>query len=404
MTETIFRYIKYFFVIILIFSLGMLMVYLIPNDALEPQYSKSIAQLDKEETYAIYLFDTDASILDNFMDRLMILTCHVSDSYPNRIQAAFDNNGYPRYWNGYLLTLRPLLSQFTYQQIRYLNMCLLLILFCFCFSGIHQQYSAVMAFGFALSMIFCFLVLIGESLQYFSVFMILFSLLLILLYIPCFRKPENALLLLFIDGMLTNFFDMLTAPLLTLGIPLVLILAREYDLEKSNIGMIGEIILHALTWGLGYGLTWAAKWALGTVILGKNIFTDAMTTARFRVEGSEAYPLDRGLMFRLNFETYFFAKGHKPLIFTVLILLVLILLSFRFHRKSGLKKMAAILTVGFFPYIWYFIFANHSQLHYFYTYRIQAITLFSLFAAIGCVIDIPSIQLQFDEHHPKQPQ
>ena len=84
------------------------------------------AQLEKEELYPVYLFAADASILDNFMDGLMVDTCRVSDSYSSIIEAAFDNNGYPRYWNGYLLTLRPTMTQFTYHQIRYISMFFLL--------------------------------------------------------------------------------------------------------------------------------------------------------------------------------------------------------------------------------------------------------------------------------------
>ena len=55
-------------------------------------------------------------------------------------------------------------------------------------------------------------------------------------------------------------------------------------------------------------------------------------------------------------------------------------------QMDWLKITAAMLTIALFPYIWYFVFSNHSQLHYFYTYRIQAITLFAVFAAFGNAI------------------
>ena len=389
MSSVFFRYIRCFFALILIFSLGMILVSLIPNDALEPQYTKSLAQLDNEEIYPIFLFSADGAILDNFTDRLMIETCHVSSAYDSSVQAAFGNNGYSRYWNGYLLTLRPFLTQFTYQQIRYINMFLLLVSFCFCFSGIQQQLNAAAAFGFAVSMIACFLVFIGESLQYFSVFMIFFMELLLILYVPYFRKGHNSVLLLFAGGMVTNFFDMLTAPLLTLGIPLIVLLCLNHSMEKQlnfKKQMI-TILTHALLWCLGYGLCWTAKWVIGSLVLGENIFEDAMKTAHFRVNGNEAYPLDRALMFKLNFETYFFAKGHKPAIFLLIAIFILAYRVIRHHDHNWLAIILPVLIVGLFPYAWYFVFANHSQLHYFYTYRSQAITLFAIFAALGCAAD-----------------
>ena len=113
-----------------------------------------------------------------------------------------------------------------------------------------------------------------------------------------------------------------------------------------------------------------------------------MATAKFRVEGSEAYPLDRASMFRLNFETYFFAKGHKPFLIIGVILLALIIYLICSHKRNWFQRIIPLLFVALFPYIWFFVFANHSQLHYFYTYRIQAVTLFALFAATGNAVSL----------------
>ncbi len=385
MTRTVFNCVRCFFILILAFSLGMVLVYLIPNSALEPQYSKSLSQIEKEDLYANFLFNSDASIMDNFMDDLMISTCKVPESYDSVFEAAFDNSGYPRYWNGYLLTLRPILTQFSWQQIRYINMFILITAFCFCFSALHREFSGVMALGFGISVIMCFFVLIPESLQYTSVFMILFAVLLMLLYIPSFREPSAAAVLFFASGMITNYFDMLTAPLLTLGIPLIVLMSfysRDSEQEKFSCSML-MIIRFSIAWGIGYAACWAAKWTLGTLILHRNVFADAMTTARFRVEGNEAYPLDRVLMFRQNFETYFFAKGRKPFILIVLAAIIPAVSAVRSHRHNALQRIALMAVIAVFPYLWYFVFANHSQLHYFYTYRIQAITLFAVFAAIS---------------------
>lgn len=377
-----------FIITLLIFTFGMIAVCLIPNEALEPQYTKSLNQIAKEDTYANFLFNSDASIMDNFMDNLMIRTCHVNENYDNLLEAAFENNGYPRYWNGYLLTLRPILTFLSYQQIRYFNMLFLLVFFAFCFSGIHHEFGWIHALGFALSMIFCFLILIGESLQYFSVFMITFAALFFLLYIPCMKRREHWIPLLLITGMAVNFFDMLTAPLVSFGIPLVIIISRDVKESRDFNSCFSDIIFSTLAWGAGYGLCWVSKWIIGSIVLKRNIFEDAFTTAKFRVEGSEAYPLDRALMLKLNFETYFFAKGRRPFIFTAILTGALAVYTVFSHRKGCLKAAALFLTAAVSPYVWYMIFANHSQLHYFYTYRIQSITLFAVFAFLGSVISI----------------
>ena len=378
MKKLFFAYLRCFALLILLFSAGMILVYTIPNEALEPGYSKSLEQIGKEDVYANLLFNSDADILDNFTDRIMLGSCWVQDE-GSVIRAAFDNNGYPRYWNGYLLTLRPMLTQFSYQQIRYINMLLLLTLFCFCFSGIHRTLGAVTAFGFALSMAACFLIFVGESLQYFSVFLITFVTTALILYVPRFREPEPAGVLLFAAGMVTNFFDLLTAPLLSLGVPLIVLFSLQERREGKD--GIGFLVRMGISWAAGYALCWVSKWAIGSLVLQRNIFEDALTTGKFRMGGNDAYPLDRGLMLKLNFETYFFAKGRKPAVFIPLAWIGCLVYEVR-KRKFRPAPFALTLLIGLLPYAWYMVFANHSQLHYFYTYRIQAVTLFAAFAAI----------------------
>ena len=341
--------IRSFIITLLVFTFGMIAVYLIPNEALEPQYTKSLNQIAKEDVYANFMFNSDASIMDNFMDDLMIRSCHANESYDSLLEAAFENNGYPRYWNGYILTLRPVLTFLSYQQIRYLNMLLLLVFFAFCFSGVHHEFGWVHALGFALSMIFCFLILIGESLQYFSVFIITFAALFFLLYIPCMKRREHWIPLLLVTGMAVNFFDMLTAPLVSFGIPLVIIISRDVKEERDFKACFSDMIYSVLAWGAGYGLCWVSKWIIGSIVLEKNIFEDAFTTAKFRVEGSDAYPLNRALMLKLNFETYFFAKGRRPFIFTAILVGGLAVFAVFSHRKGCLKAAALFLTAALSP-------------------------------------------------------
>lgn len=383
MNNKLLRYIIYFFGMILFFCLGMILVYQIPNKMIRHQYNKSAEQISKEDVYANFLFNSDASILDNFTDKLMLDNSMISENYTDSLHAAFDNNGYPRYWNGYLLTLRPMLTQFSYQQIRYINMLILILLFCFCFSGIRSQFGNVMALGFALSVTMCFLVFIGESLQYFSVFLILFIEILCLLRFTYFRDHPS--LLLFAGGMVTVFFDLLTAPLLTLGIPLILIISfddRRYK-DYPFVSILRNILCLSFSWSAGYALCWISKWLIGTLILGSAVIPDVLNTAKFRLSGNDAYPVDHAQTLMLNINTYYFSKGHKPFLLVAAFIVMCGIRLIR-NRKNGWGRIfTGTLLIGLFPYIWFFIFSNHSQLHYFYTYRIQAISLFSVFAAIS---------------------
>ena len=92
-------------------------------------------------------------------------------------------------------------------------------------------------------------------------------------------------------------------------------------------------------------------------------------------------------MLKLNFETYFFAKGHKPAFILLVLFLIILFIFSRYRKKNWINIIIPSLFIGFYPYFWYLLFANHSQIHYFYTYRIQAITVFVIFTAMSCAID-----------------
>ena len=53
------------------------------------------------------------------------------------------------------------------------------------------------------------------------------------------------------------------------------------------------------------------------------------------------------------------------------------------------KTIAASLPIGLvalYPYIWYLVMSNHSQIHYWYTYRAQVLTMFGILVFIASIL------------------
>ena len=50
-------------------------------------------------------------------------------------------------------------------------------------------------------------------------------------------------------------------------------------------------------------------------------------------------------------------------------------------RDTALRYLL-ILGVSLYPYLWYIAFSNHSQIHYFFTYRAQVVTVFGVLAVL----------------------
>ena len=100
---------------------------MIPNDYIKENVGISVSRLNGEGDYYNPLFETDASKLDNFTDRLMISKAIKNDD-KGALYNSLDVNDYARYWHGYLVLIRPLLIKLDYLQIRYVNVLIFFVL------------------------------------------------------------------------------------------------------------------------------------------------------------------------------------------------------------------------------------------------------------------------------------
>jgi hypothetical protein len=179
-------------------------------------------------------------------------------------------------------------------------------------------------------------------------------------------KPQG--MLFFIIGSLACYFDLLTTPMLTLGIPLAVLLSLKRNEDFRIKDNLLEIIKLALLWGLGFALTFVAKWVLGTLILGHNVFADAFDMGLYRL-GVEDFT-------RWDAISRNFKMLNLPMILVLMLCFISLLVTR--HAKCNWKKSVLFLLLGLTPYVWYFVFSNHSYLHWWFTYRLQAIAVVSL--------------------------
>lgn len=376
-----FLYMAVFGALIVLFVLLLTAAYAIPNAAIAPRQQASAAMLEREGNYPRPFFGVWASTLDNFTDALMIDKALIDTPEHNPLEAAMYNNDYARYWHGYQIFLRPLLMVFSYQQIRYLHQFVFFILFCLAFSQIHKRAGLKPALAFLLAMCGCYLVLIPASLQFTSVFVIMLSALIYLVPRCGTPREKNLPLVFMVIGMLTVFFDLLTAPLLTLGIPLLAALYLKISSQKETAWLtrFKELAFCGLAWTAGYGGCWAVKWLLASAVLRKNVVANAVETILFRTGGNEQYPIHRLATLRNNFNNLFAAQGKGVFLLWILLLAGLLLLLLFFHKsKREIGHAALLLLVAAAPYVWYLVLSNHSGIHAWFTFRAQAVTVFGV--------------------------
>ena len=227
---------------------------------------ESRALLDKEAWYpavpelgaGMYFQTFLPGVLDNSSDCIMLYTA-MDDSEGSALYRAMDmysdySGKYSYYWHGYVSILRPLSLFFNYGEIRIINgflqLLFILILVHFLWNAKGRAYGMLVLSSYLLLMP----VALGFSLQYSWVFYITMTAsMLLVIKKDFFEKNQRKLFLFLVIGMLTSYFDLLTYPLFTWGVPLILSIIVSTE-KKSTMKWLKEVVCTGLMWIIGYAV------------------------------------------------------------------------------------------------------------------------------------------------------
>lgn len=281
---------------------------------------------------------------------------------------------YGRYWHGYLVLLKPLLTWCNYMDVRMLNMlaegALLAALGWLMQKRGLGRYIPALCGG----MILLTPWIIPLNMQYMTSFYPMILGMLLLLWKPDFiQKRLGDWLFFMLLGMVTAYVDVLTYPLVTFGMPFVLWTVIK---DEDGTGAPLKAFLRlGLAWLAGYAGMWAGKWVLvalfGTRAEVATIFSSisARTSAE---ELSRWSSVMRNLM-------VFWRKPYKLMALCFGAAFVVMWLRGHGNRKPMSLSLGFTWTLcALLPICWYYVMADHSHTHYFYTHRILAISAFAL--------------------------
>ncbi len=277
---------------------------------------------------------------------------------------------YPRYWHGNTFLFRVMLLFVDYQTLQWMMFAVSsLLLFLFLLS--YQVRAGIWkAMAFLLSWLLVYGFVTQFSMQFFPV-----TVLMLIASILVVRHAEDHAylkMLFFVMACLTCYFDLLTTPLLTLGWPLLVWVSLQNTDSLRLQDSLFPIVGWGFLWGVGYALTFLSKWLISSAIINMNVLKDASESTVYRM-GVNAFSRWDAIVQNVQM---------VPWTMVFIVLLVLGAYSIvRFHAKGGLKTLL-LLAVSLLPYVWYLLVANHSFLHYWFTYRLQAITIAALFLMV----------------------
>lgn len=380
------------------------LVFLLPEKNIYQHGSESLKTFASEGLYPS-VGNTPAEKLDNWTDSLMVSLafyekqgvsplnramsvyqpCIVSEDV-DPVTAAFayvkgderlGDFPYARYWHGYLTILRPLLSITDYNGIRTCNNVGVILLLILVVGALvwKKQYHIIVPV--LLTFLFLRPLAAMFSLQFSSVYYpAMLTTLAIVLFHEKLKEDYHYVFLFLLVGMLVGYLDLLTYPVAALGIPLAIFLATQKG--SSVLEQCKRVVASSIAWGFGYFGIWAGKWLIGSLILKKSILADAAEQAKFRLSTNIGnMNFSRVDVFLRNIEVGF--SGISGIAILILILsIVYMLWKNKAHIADTLRHTVPYLLIFLIPFVWYCVLANHSYIHFFFTYRDLAVSVCSL--------------------------
>lgn len=401
--------------------LGLLVVYSMPIEMSLNTLKGSIYIYEKEGAYPNWANGKASSMLDNFTDSIMLRNVIYPGSgsvlkdavlnpkldYKNcdTIQSLIVQlkgedreyfvSYYPRYWHGYLIILKPLTCLINVSYIRLLNLILQMLVTAYLVFHLGIDLGKGVGISYLFTYLFFNPASLAMSMQFSSSFYVMSLILIVLLKWWNFFIRSNIFLYLFlVSGIATSYFDLLTYPLITLGIPLSVFFIKVYqkncdDLKIEDRKKALRIVMSSsLFWFIGYGGMYFGKWLLAWYVTDFSVVVESLNQLQYRMSNyTSSYEGGQVITPVLAIIRNILMLCYEPISLVLLITWI-----FCLYKLNRIKKMSScqdfkalkfgLRFIMLLPFIWYFLLCNHSFIHSFFTYRTLSILVF----AEGCYI------------------
>lgn len=365
---------------VLLGAILITLAYCIPVNQTNAQ--KSIDSLEGEGWYPsatqlkssldTYFHSYLPGVLDGATDGLMLEKA-TRQIEGNPLWEAMNMEGYTYYWHGYVVILRVLLLFMDYEQFRFLNCILQLMMMFFVAHFIWEKKGQRYALALLTSYFLMMPMAMFLSLQFSWIFYIAMVLSLLICYRHTWFTEKRIPYIFVIAGMLTSFLDLLTYPLYTWAFPLLLLILLSEDGQKA-LNYVKTVVVSGLGWILGYAGMWFGKWALAGWIVHRNVIQEAWKEVLFRSGSEESL----NLIARLE-ALYDNWKHYEYPLYTALLAIWLTWFIYKsLNGKTQIvrqEKNGAYLLITLSSFVWYFVLANHTLGHHFFTYRIWGVAI-----------------------------
>jgi hypothetical protein len=271
---------------------------------------------------------------------------------------------YWRYWHGYQVFSRPILYFLDVHSLRTL-VAFTFLLTCFLFYNALRQHAGQAYANFLLLSLFftasfSHLILVTHALVWILGFAAGSWLIHVATRPGADLAMRHYLVIFFLIGMCTSYVDLLTAPLVTLTIPLLgLYLIDQWPQSVPERRRTIAIVLISGIWALGYVSCWVTKWALAGSLLGS--WEDVLAIVSYRMSGS----IDNEPATWMDSLAKNFYEMRYGLVALAALMLARLAWCWRQLRNpfSSPDQAVAFIILLLLPIVWMVVIKNHSIVH-----------------------------------------
>ena len=273
---------------------------------------------------------------------------------------------YARYWHGYLVWLRPALLFLNINHIRILIIMILVILAFLLIKNLSKKIDFKYCWIIIISLFVSDYFLVGLTFQGISMFLV--SMIISVVISTRFDKIKNIGPYFFVTGMLAAFFDLLTHPIITLGLPMIVYLLLKQNKEQISIKQaLKIIIINSILWGIGYVLTYLTKWVLVDIFYNRGLIKTAL--AQFFYRSWQNYATDITYLGVVKRNFYF--SSYRTIIYFIFLIVYSIFILLKDYKNININLKVSIpyLIISIMPIAWFMCMRNHDYEHAYFTYR-----------------------------------
>lgn len=265
---------------------------------------------------------------------------------------------YFRYWHGYLVVARPTLALMPYNDLRGFLFTISAGLFFWLLWRVGEDFGRMTALALALP----FVVINAMGLWVVATKAVTWFLAIGAgLALGRCKSAETPLILFFMLGALTAFFDFFTAPAFVFFF--AAFVSALYERRAGRRPTWRALALQGAFWGVGWAGFILIKIAIADAVLDAGVWRDFLDAALFRVRGETDY-VDGFIPGAAIYENFAAMKSFwGPVAVVAFLILPFATKARRARWAALLKERSVFLGIAAAPILWLELFSNHAQIH-----------------------------------------